>query len=87
MIAGFFIFVYQLKTNIKMENEVWMPVFGFEATHQVSDHGRVRSLRKTRDHKILKPCNDGRGYHIVCIRAGRGVKITKTVHRLVAIAF
>lgn len=28
-------------------NETWRPVPGFEGTHEVSDHGRVRSLDRT----------------------------------------
>ena len=68
-----------------MEN--WLPVQGFEGLYEVSDQGRVRSLKRaTTSGKILKPMTLWNGYQKVCLCKGNK-KATKVVHRLVAIAF
>lgn len=68
-------------------NEVWMPVKGHEGKFEVSNLGRMRSVRRVVDFGknkrtvepiILKQSTDRDGYKLVC-----NIK----VHRAVAIAF
>ena len=66
-----------------MEN--WQPVKGYDGLYEVSDKGRVRSLKFGKE-KILKPWNDGWGYLKINLCKDGHVKILK-VHRLVAKAF
>lgn len=63
-----------------MTTEIWKDVIGYEGLYQVSNLGRVKSLKFNRKN-ILKPSVNARGY--------LQVKIGKTinVHKLVAIAF
>ena len=65
------------------QNENWKAIDGFP-DYEVSDLGRVRSLKYGKA-KVLK-LGDCRGYCIVNIRI-KGVRKTKTVHRLVAAVF
>lgn len=78
-----------------MEKEIWRDIAGYEGYYQVSNFGRVRSLDKMQNYngsvrlhkgKILKPNNDGRGYLIVDL-SKNNKSVTRTIHRLVAIAF
>lgn len=78
-----------------MEKEIWRDISGYEGYYQVSNFGRVRSLDKMQNYngsvrlhkgKILKPNNDGRGYLIVDLSKNNR-SVTKTIHRLVAMAF
>jgi hypothetical protein len=64
--------------------ELWNPIRGFENLYQVSNEGRVMSLKCNRT-KIMKtpPCN---GYPAVCLVKDK-IKHTCRVHRLVAEAF
>lgn len=67
--------------------EIWKEVVGFEGSYKVSNLGRVFSYKKvSRKEHFMKPCNDGNGYMIVCLRK-QGKKYIKKVHRLVAEAF
>ena len=75
--------------------ERWLPVVGFEETHEVSDLGRVRSLDRTvragtgfMRHKgrVLTPCHLSDGYPRIQLRVN-GCVTTKMLHRLVAEAF
>lgn len=68
--------------NINLE-EVWKPVVGYEGLYEVSNLGRVRSLRYK---KIKKLSLTKYGYYIVgfCINYKNNVHL---VHRLVAEAF
>lgn len=66
-----------------METEIWKDIAGYKS-YQVSNLGRIRSFNKRYLYKenILKPSVKNRGY------AGVGIGgDTKTIHRLVAIAF
>lgn len=65
-----------------MENEIWKPVVGWEGLYEVSNHGRVKSLRSG---KILAGTNLG-GYIIVGLRCFGPARLER-VHRLVAKAF
>ena len=62
--------------------EEWRPVKDYEGLYEVSNFGRVKSLRKN---IILKPESDGVGKGYLCINLGRGNH--KKIHRLVAEAF
>jgi hypothetical protein len=64
-------------------HETWRPIAGYEGRYEVSDHGRVWSLR----HRIyLKPTLTKFGYlRVELFRDGTGTK--RLVHCLVAEAF
>lgn len=65
-------------------NEAWRPVAGFPG-YEVSDHGRVRSLRRTNP-RLMTPEIDEDGYsRLALVRDGRYVH--QLVHRMVATAF
>ena len=67
------------------QNETWKPVKGFEGLYEVSNLGRVRSLRNG---IILKETRDSRGYSHVTLAKGKRIEnTTRNVHRLVADAF
>lgn len=75
--------------NVALENEVWLPVAGYESAYLVSNLGRVKSLPKPRCtfEKILKPCHSGTsGYLGVFLGDGTTIK-RPNIHRLVAMAF
>ena len=70
-------------------NEEWRDIEGYEGLYQVSNLGRVKSL-KYRGHKgcigILTPRLDGKEYKTVALYKEGKVRNTK-IHRLVAQAF
>lgn len=76
--------------------EEWRSIKGFEGYYEVSNLGRVRSCRRqvkncycywTIEPKIMKPCiSTHTGYFYVGLSKSNR-KYTKTIHRLVAIAF
>ena len=76
--------------------EEWRPVVGYEGHYEVSDHGRVRSLRRdvpsrwggTRKWggKTLRGTVTNGGYVAVALSLNRKVKV-RSVHRMVAEAF
>ena len=72
--------------------EIWKDIEGYEGLYQVSNLGRVKTLRRTflngrtTQEKILKLQLDRYGYKIVELsKSGKSKKFK--VHRLVAIAF
>lgn len=68
--------------------EIWKDIKGYEGLYQVSNLGRVRSLRdnhKNKRIKTLKPCNRG-NYLGVCLMKENRRKC-HLIHRLVAIHF
>lgn len=67
--------------------EIWKDVVGYEGLYQVSNLGRIKSFVKhTGNGNILKNFKNTDGYDLVIIT--NGIKrSTKTVHRLMAIAF
>lgn len=69
--------------------EVWKPIDGYEGLYEVSSFGNVRSYKKSRwglrdNPKIL---NGFMGKHYLTVVLCKDKKITKYIHRLVAIAF
>lgn len=83
-----------LSTVVDLENEVWMPVCGYEDTYAASDLGRIKMIGKTwinagiskrSGERLLKPFLS-RGYYRVSLL--KGAEINKfQVHRLVCQAF
>lgn len=71
-----------------MENEIWVPIKGYEGLYEVSSFGRVRSLNYNRmgKTKILILHKDRYGYIIASLYKNGEMKKCK-VHRLVASAF
>ena len=72
-------------TDIELANEQWRDIEGYDGAYQVSDLGRVRSLKfgKTR---VLRPGNNGKGYIQVDLFKDNKRQCF-LVHRLVASAF
>lgn len=68
-----------------MKKEYWKPVVGYEGLYEVSNWGRVKSLKFGKE-RILKPCTNRYGYLFVKLCKDGKVK-PFTVHRLVAEAF
>ena len=66
-----------------MENEAWKPVVGYEDLYEVSNLGRVWSVKKNIFRKLRK---DRDGYLVVDL-CKNGKKEWPQVHRLVAKAF
>lgn len=64
--------------------EIWKDCKGYEGLYQVSDQGRIWSVRSQ---NYLNPWKDGSGYWTVQLFAKNGKRKTEKVHRLVAIAF
>jgi hypothetical protein len=79
-LGGFFMLKF-----LEMKNEIWKDVVDYEESYQVSNLGRVKSLKYNRK-KILKLSLCGRGYLQVNLTKNNISKTTK-VHKLVAIAF
>ena len=65
--------------------EIWKDIKGFEGHYQVSDKGRVRSLKYGKE-RILKPERTHNGYLRVGLLKNRNRKMFM-VHRLVGQAF
>lgn len=68
-----------------MSKEIWQDIKNYEGLYQVSNMGRVKSLKWNKE-RILKPIDSGRGYLKVVLCA-RGKQKTLIVHRLVCEAF
>ena len=68
-----------------MNNEVWKDILGYEGHYQVSNLGRVKSIKFVKE-KILKLSRDNDGYLKVCLYKNGEMKTYK-VHRLVAKVF
>ena len=67
------------------EEEIWCPIKGYEGLYEVSDQGRVKSL-KFRKERIMKQLITPKGYIRVGLRKNGYQKMCK-VHRLVAQTF
>jgi len=78
-----------------MEEEIWLPVVGYEGYYEISNEGKVKNLeRKVKSRyglrsvreRILKIDLGSRGYMMADLSVNC-IKIKYSVHRLVAIAF
>lgn len=91
------LFIMQLE--IDFTNEIWIPVKGFEGGYEVSNLGRIKSLKRVevctwinktptrvRPEIIMKPTMGKRGYYEVYLHF-KGVKKRCKFHRLLATAF
>lgn len=65
--------------------EEWRPVVGYEGLYEVSNLGRVKSLKRARVHIMTGTVNRD-GYRLVLLSDGHKT-LGKSVHRLVAQAF
>ena len=68
-----------------MEKEIWKPILNYEGLYEVSNWGRVKSLKFGKE-RILKPGTNKYGYLIVILCKNGKVK-SFSVHRLVAEVF
>ena len=64
--------------------EIWADIAGYGGLYQISNQGRVKSLKSNKV-KILKLILDKDGYNVISLSSD--VKKQFRVHRLVAIAF
>ena len=72
-------------TDTELANEQWRDIDGYDGMYQVSDLGRVRSLKFGKV-RVLRPRKSGVGYLKVCLcKYGKINQLY--VHRLVAQAF
>jgi len=88
-------FYFSTMSDLSSE-EVWEPVPGFKGSYEVSNYGRVRSLRRTIDRsdgtsitvggKIMS-LQENKGYPVVRLRKPSGVRESFKVHHLVAKQF
>lgn len=74
-----------------MENEIWKDITNYKGLYQISNYGRVKSLKRkckamygerTVPEKILKSFLNNQGYPSI-ILCNNGKRITKTIHRIV----
>lgn len=65
--------------------EIWKNIEGYEGMYQVSNEGRVKSLKFGKE-KIMKPNKDRNGYLNINLRKDEKRRIF-AIHRLVAQAF
>lgn len=82
---------YDLSMN-DLPNEEWKDIQGFEGYYQISNMGRIKSLKRTRklnnEHRaivnprIIKPSISNAGYSTVILRK-EGIPYGYTIHRLV----
>lgn len=76
--------IVEIERNVTME-EIWCPIKGYEGQYEVSDQGRVKSLKYDKE-RILKPGRDSGGYLFVSLCKNGDIK-NWLVHRLVAKTF
>ena len=84
--------------DIKVGEEIWKPIKGYEGIYEISNKGRVKSLsrkvftpsvpNKTIKEKILKPCIRSKNYKYYFVGLLKDKKRKYiAIHRLVADAF
>lgn len=83
-------------SDVSKTNELWLPIQGWEGLYEVSNQGRVRSVRRvidmngeyemTRRGKMIATSPNDSGHLILRLYRG-GVRKGMQVHRLVAQAF
>lgn len=67
--------------------EEWRSVVGYEGLYEVSDLGRVRTIRRKRGREFLMPQYTARGYFRVNLTDSQRKESTQRIHRLVLLAF
>ena len=73
-------------------NEIWKDVIGFENMYQISNNGKVKSLKRKSligrvlKERFLKPSKDTKGYLRVSLHKNNKAH-HRSIHRLVAEAF
>ena len=71
-----------------MKEEIWKDIKGYEGLYQVSSFGRIKSFKRYRDGKILRPGKYSNGYMFVKLSLLNTPRNTYTksysIHRLVA---
>ena len=63
--------------------EIWKPIIGYENLYQVSNLGKIKSLKRN---IILKPSHNRKGYLQIILYKNKNKKVGR-IHRLVAEAF
>ena len=77
---------------LKIEEEIWKDIIGYEGLYMISNLGRVKSLvfrnnkYEFKREKILKPAIITLGYYYVTLSKNSKVKIF-LIHRLIALHF
>lgn len=69
-----------------MNEEVWLPIPGYEGLYEVSNQGRVRSFVRHPEGRIMAASISHRGYYHLALWTDKRPR-DKRVHRLVASAF
>lgn len=78
-------FIYKNKIFMDELKEEWKDVIGYEDLYQISNFGRIKSIKYEYD-KILKTNLTNSGYLELTLHKNKKLK-HKTIHRLVAIHF
>ena len=65
--------------------EIWKDIQGYDGLYQVSNYGRIRSLKYNKE-RILKQGLNGKKYHFVNL-SKNGIQKNARIHSLVAILF
>lgn len=65
------------------KKELWADVPGYEGLYQVSNNGRIKSMKRR---IIMKPFISHRGYAYIGLRNKNG-RVGRPIHRLVCLAF
>lgn len=73
---------------MSLNDERWLPIMGYEGLYEVSDMGRIKSVRSRTNTKVGYVLSPIRLHHSYSVRLSKDGKATnKFVHRLVADAF
>jgi hypothetical protein len=82
---------YQNFTADELQNEIWLPIVGYEPRYFISNLGRIKSIpdeqcRRKKTHLLKTFINKG-GYERVGLTDQYGKQTKFYIHRLVAAAF
>jgi len=67
--------------------EEWKWIDGYEGEYKISNKGNIKSFKKCKDGKILKPKRDGKNKYLMICLSNNGKQKYCLIHRLVAQAF
>ena len=70
-----------------MKEEIWKDINNYEGLYQVSSFGNIKSFKRHKEGRLLKPGKYSNGYLFVHLCNESGVKTSHSTHRLVAEAF